>query len=136
MTDEIFSEPWARGWAEQLNSSQKYKEAASDWHGSICFRLRDRNPGKERCVFLDLEEGVCRDARLATPEDREAADYVLSARERVWKRLIEGRTDPLIALMSGLIKFERGRVMDFAEHTEAAKELMRAAQRIESPGAT
>ena len=130
MTGEIFTEPWARGWAEQLNSSEKYRQAASDWHGSICFQLRDRDPAKQRCVFLDLEEGVCREARVATAEDRESADYVLSARERVWRRLVEGRTDPLVALMTGLIKFERGRMMDFAEHTGAAKELIRAAQRI------
>lgn len=130
MTEEIFTEPWARGWAEKLNTSEKYREAARDWHGSICFRIRDRDPKRERCVFLDLEEGVCREARVATAEDRESADYVLSARERVWKRLIEGRTDPLVALMTGLIRFERGRLMDFAKHTDAAKELMRAAQRI------
>ena len=130
MTEEIFTDPWARGWARELNSSQAYQEAASDWHGSICFRVRDRDPQRERCVFLDLEEGICRDARVATLEDRESADYVLSARERVWMRVVEGRTDPLVALMTGLIRFERGRWMDFAQHTDAAKELMRAAQRI------
>ena len=130
MTEEIFTAPWARGWAEQLNSSEAYRQAARNWHGSICFQLRDRDPGKQRCIFLDLEEGVCRDARVATAEDRESADYVLTARERVWRRVIDGRTDPLIALMTGQIRFERGRLMDFAEHTEAAKELMKAAQRI------
>lgn len=130
MTEEIFTEPWAQGWADELNSSERYQEAAKDWHGSICFRLRDRDPKRERCIFLDLEEGVCREARVATDEDRESADYVLSARERVWKRLIGGRTDPLVALMTGLIRFERGRLMDFAQHTDAAKELMLAAQRI------
>ena len=130
MTEEIFTEPWARGWAKELNSSEKYQQAAKDWHGSICFRLRDRDPQKERCIFLDLEEGVCRDARVATAEDRETAHYVLSAKERVWNRLVDGKTDPLVALMTGLIKFERGRLMDFAQHTDAAKELMLAAQRI------
>lgn len=130
MADEIFTEPWARGWAKELNSSEKYREAASEWHGSICFRLRDRDPKRERCIFLDLEEGVCRDARWASAEDRESADYILSARERVWQRLIEGRTDPFLALMTGLIRFERGRLSDFAQHADAAKELMRAAQRI------
>ena len=136
MTGKIFTEPWARGWAQELNSSEKYRQAACNWHGSICFRLRDRNPGKERCVFLDLKEGICRGARIATPEDRESADYVLAARERIWRRLVEGRTDPLVALMTGLIKFERGRLMDFAAHTDAAKELMRAAQRIDATTAT
>jgi putative sterol carrier protein len=130
MSEEIFTEPWARDWAEQLNHSEAYHQAARDWHGSICFQLRDRDPAKQRCIFLDLEEGVCRGARVATAADRDSADYVLSARERVWRRVIEGRTDPLVALMTGQIKFERGRLMDFAEHTAAAKELMKAAQRI------
>ena len=85
---------------------------------------------RERCIFLDLEEGTCRAARTATAEDLENARYVLSARERTWKKLVTGRSDPLVVLMTGLIRFERGRLLDFAHHGKAAKELMLAAQRI------
>ena len=49
----------------------------------------------------------------------------------MWKRLVEGRSDPLVVLMTGLIRFERGRLTDFASQGKAAQELMRAAQRID-----
>lgn len=130
MAAEMFSDAWAKAWAEQLNASPAYRQATSAWHGSICFRSREREPGRERCIFLDLEEGVCRAARSATREDRDSARYVLAAKERIWQKLVTGRLDPLVALMTGLIRFERGRLADFASHGAAAKELMRAAQRI------
>lgn len=130
MAHEMFTGSWAVAWGEALNRSPAYRSAAADWHGSICFRLRDRDPSKEKSIFLDLEEGVCRTARSATAEDLENARFVLSARERVWRRLVEGRSDPLVVLMTGSIRFERGRLTDFAGQGKAAQELMRAAQRI------
>ncbi len=130
MSHAIFSDAWAKAWAEQLNSSPDYRRAARDWHGSICFRSRDRAPAQEKSIFLDLEAGVCRAARSATAEDLAAARYVLSASERTWQKLVTGRFDPLVALLTGLIRFERGRLTDFAERGAAAKELMLAAQRI------
>jgi len=57
---------------------------------------------------------------------------VLTARERVWQKLVVGRSDPLVVLMTGQIRFERGRLIDFAGQGKAAQELMRAAQRIDS----
>ena len=68
-------------------------------------------------------------ARSATEEDLGSARFVLAARERVWKRLVGGRSDPLVVLMTGLIRFERGKLTDFAGQGKAAQELMRAAQR-------
>jgi len=126
----MFSAGWAEAWAEVLNRSAAYRSAAADWHGSICFRLRDRDPSREKSIFLDLEEGVCRAARSATAEDLANARFVLSARDRVWRRLVEGRSEPLVALMTGSIRFERGRLSDFAGQGKAALELMRAAQQI------
>jgi len=134
MTGQLFTEPWAQAWSEVLNASAQYRAAASDWHGSICFKLRSRDPQRERSIFLDLQEGRCLAAREATDQDTREARFVLSARERVWKRLVEGRSDPLVVLMTGLIRFERGRLTDFASHGRAAQELMRAAQRIDHTG--
>lgn len=130
MAAEIFSGPWAQAWADELNRSEAYRAAAAEWHGSICFRSKDRDQSRQKSIFLDLEQGVCRAARTATKEDLENARFVLSARERIWKRLVTGRSDPLVALMTGLIRFERGRLTDFAGQGKAAQELMRAAQRI------
>ena len=131
MPAEMFTEPWAQSWAQVLNSSAEYRAAAKDWHGSVCFKLRSRDPQREQSIFLDLQEGQCLAARVATEQDFREARFVLSARERVWKRLVERRSDPLVVLLTGLIRFERGKLKDFAGHGKAAQELMRAAQRID-----
>jgi putative sterol carrier protein len=135
MTAAMFTDDWARAWADELNGSQAYQAAAADWHGSICFKLRSRDPREERKIFLDLQEGQCLAARSATEQDLQDARFILSARERVWRRLVEGRSDPLVVLMTGLIRFEKGRLTDFAGQGKAAQELMRAAQRIDPSNA-
>jgi len=134
MPAEMFTDPWARSWAQELNTSAEYRAAASGWHGSICFKSKGRDRSREKSIFLDLEEGVCKDARSATEQDLENARFVLVARERVWKRLVEGRSEPLVVLMTGSIRFERGKLADFVGHGKAAQELMRAAQRIDHSG--
>lgn len=134
MSAEIFTGPWAEAWADELNSSEAYRSAATDWQGSICFRMKARDPHNEHSIFLDLRGGHCDAARIATEEDFRQARFVLSARRRVWKRLVEGQSDPLVALMTGLIRFERGSLREFANQGKAAQELMRAAQRIGAGG--
>ena len=130
MSAPLFTEDWATEWANQLNRSPSYREAARGWSGSICFRLKDRDSAQQQCIFLKLEDGECTTARLASTEDRASADFVLTARERVWEKILGGRSEPLLALMTGQIRFERGKLMDFTGHGKAAQELMRAAQRI------
>ncbi len=92
--------------------------------------MRGRDHSHARSVYLELNDGRCEAARAATPEDQRQAHFVLVAKERIWRRLVEGRSDPLVVLMTGRIHFERGRRIDFAGHGKAARELMRAAQRI------
>jgi putative sterol carrier protein len=127
----MFTAPWARAWLEEINGSEVYRSTAKGWDGTLCFRLRSRDPREERSIFLELEDGRCETARMATAEDLEQAQFVLSARGRTWRKLVESRSEPLLLLMTGLIRFDRGRLTDFTGHGKAAQELMRAAQRVD-----
>lgn len=130
MSAILFSEPWAQAWAQQLNTSDAFRSSAAEWDGTLCFKMRDRNAGSAKSIFLELRGGECAAARVASEQDLRSAEFVLSARERVWTKLVEGRSEPLVLLMTGLIRFERGRLADFTGHGRAAQELMKAAQRI------
>ncbi len=85
MSLEVFTQPWARAWADELRSSLAYRRAALKWEGSLMIEMEVEaegggGDGTRPAVFLDLWHGDCRGARLPNDDDREAAD----SRRRRW----------------------------------------------------
>jgi len=131
----IFTDAWARAWGEELRDSESYRSAADSWEGAIALTLEgdaDLGPPDDRSVLLDLWHGECRDARAAEPADLERAPFVLRAPAAVWKRVLEGDLDPLLAVMSGKLKLVRGNVARLVPYSQASKELVFAARRIDA----
>src|SRR5512134_3600046 len=107
MIHDVFSASWARAWQELLNSSETYAKAAATWEGSVALVMTPSPAdgiSTERGVFLDLWHGRCRDARVASPTDLEAAAYVIEAAPPVWKDLLASDLSPLMALMAGKLR--------------------------------
>ena len=134
MSELIFSDVWARSWGERLATSDAYRTAADKWEGDIVMVLEpDAKMGIEKqSVYLDLMHGDCREARAATERDLDEAVYVISARAENWKKILEGSLDPIMALMRGKLKLEKGNLGSLLPHTSAAKELVVAAREIET----
>lgn len=135
MTIEVFTPDWVDAWAAELRASEAYRKAASTWEGSVVLEMTaDSTMGldEERKVFLDLWHGDCRDARLATEEDHAAAKIVLRATPEEWKRILEGKVEPLLSLMSGKLKLARGQLSDLMPYVEASRQLVVSATRVGS----
>lgn len=132
---EIFTDAWARAWGEELRASESYRSAAANWEGTLVMSLEgdpDLGPTDDRAVVLDLWHGDCRDARSAEPADLEQAPFLLRAPAAVWKRVLEGDLDPLLAVMSGKLGLVRGSVARLVPYSRASKELVLAARRIDA----
>lgn len=132
---EVFTEPWARAWAQELASSDSYRQAAAAWEGKLALELvADPAHGfaTDRAVLLDLWHGECRGAHLAGAEQLAGADYVLRAPAAQWKRVLAGEIEPIWGLMSGKLKLTRGNLAQLTRFVTASKELVLAATRIGS----
>ncbi|HVN76428.1 MAG TPA: SCP2 sterol-binding domain-containing protein [Thermoanaerobaculaceae bacterium] len=135
MTAEILSGAWAAAWRDALNASEAYRAAAASWEGTVVAVVR-ADPGRgieSRAVFLDLWHGSCRDARLASDRDIEAARYVLTASPSAWAELLGGTLDPIAAVMSGRLELTKGSVMALLPHVAAARELLVTAWALGAP---
>lgn len=135
MAHEIFTGDWARAWCEELAASEAYAEAAEDWEGALVLRVRaDASYGIEepRSVWVDLHHGACRGARSADEEDVDEVPYLIEADPYSWKRVLDGDLDPISGLMRGKLKLERGSVVELARYVKAARELVRAAGRVDT----
>jgi ribonucleoside-diphosphate reductase beta chain len=122
MTSALFSEEWASAWRDALNSSSEYRESASSWRWPLVVVAED-----VASWYLDLYEGECRSIRPATAADRGTADYVIAGPLAAWAEVLHSTAAPLVAIMQGSLKLERGSVVKLGRYTAAAKSMLDAA---------
>lgn len=134
MAVEALSASWAKEWKRRLDASAAFAAAAAGWSGSLVFAMRQDGNGsrKDRAVFLSIEGGRCRTARAARDADRAGCDLILSASTETWRRILQGTGDPVLAILLGQIRFERGSWSSLVPYADAARELLRAAAGIEA----
>jgi ribonucleoside-diphosphate reductase beta chain len=127
MSEHLFTQAWAEAWQRAINASEGYAQAAQSWNNSVGILIKGREPVGIR---LDLQGGSCRDARRTSAEEL-AADYVLKASERAWRKILTQGRDPVWAIMSGTISLAKGSLSSLMPYASAAKELLAAAKSID-----
>lgn len=132
MSYEVFTQEWAEAWSDEIRRSEAYRKAAAGWEGGILFEMPAADGSTSYAVYTDLWHGECREARVATEEDRAEADYVIRAQIKAWRKLLAGDLDPMFGLMTGKLELARGSVTSLMPFIEASKELVAAAVRIDS----
>src|SRR6266550_1899878 len=50
-------------------------------------------------ILLDLDRGVCREARLVARTDAQQAPFILTAEYRYWKQIIKKELGPIAGIM-------------------------------------
>lgn len=124
----IFSHDWARACADQLNGMDGYRAAAARWEAIIVLTMTELGEDLlERRVWLELSQGVCREARAAVEADEGSARYVLSGSAETWRQVLGGALPPLMAIMTGRLRLAKGNLMELVPYVNAARELVSAA---------
>ena len=132
---EIFTKEWVNAWAEELNLNEKYKEAAQKWEGETVLVLKadpDMGLGEDRTVILDLWHGECREGRVADDDDLESAPYVITASPENWRQILDGKLEPIMALMRGKLQLTKGKITDLLPYITAAKEMISSAASVDT----
>lgn len=131
MAHDLFSQDWVGAWRQAIQASEELR-IKNGWRWPLVLVARGVGRIEERAVFLDLCDGECREARVATAQDLEQVPYILSAELAIWKRLMERALEPLAGIMKGQLKLVRGSVASLLPYASAARELVAAAIRVET----
>ncbi|MGH2722924.1 MAG: SCP2 sterol-binding domain-containing protein [Actinomycetota bacterium] len=126
------SEEWTAAFAELINESTEYREAAHDWEGSVVYHFQaepDRALGEDVYGWFDLWHGRCREARQVTSEEAQGAAFLVSAPYSTWKRVLTKELDPMRAVMQGHIKL-RGDLPKAVRYTKASMILQDLAGKV------
>ena len=129
---EVFTTDWATALCNNINNNEAYRESSQNWEGSLVMQIANvsQEDGTPKAVFLDLWHGKCRKAYVAQQNDTESADYVLSANADSWNEVLHGQIAPIMALMRGKIKLQKGSLATLTRYANSAKELVKSAQNL------
>lgn len=129
------SEEWIARLKVEINASEEYRQSAAEWEaGDVCYVVNP-NPAlglnEAYCIRLDLLRGECREAQHVGLDEGLTAKFQIFADYDRWKQLIQGKLDPIAALMMGKIK-AKGDLPTIIKHTRAAKDLVACTTKIDT----
>jgi putative sterol carrier protein len=124
------SHEWINELSNQLNASPDYERSAKDWEGDFAFVVEpDAAYPNTAYLFLSLLHGKSPSACvMQTPNEKPAA-YTLSAPYTSWRRVIEGKLDPIQGMMTRKLKLS-GNLAQIMRYPKAAKEIIACCAKI------
>ena len=99
MTLPFPSAEWIAAYREEINSSVAYKQASTEWtHGAVALVVNPQPAiglAEPVGIWLDLDRGVCRAARLVPATEAAGAPFVLTSDYARWKQVIRKELAPV-----------------------------------------
>jgi len=124
------SDEWIKELSRQLNASEAYEKAARDWEGDFIFIVEPDEAHPETAyLFLSLYHGKSPDAAMVKSEEERKAEFVIRAAFSTWRRVIEGKLDPIQGMMTGRLKL-KGNMMKIMRYPKAAKEIVSCCAKV------
>jgi putative sterol carrier protein len=130
MAVKFQSEEWIKEFQREMNESEVYERAGKGFEGDWIFIVEADNAYAETVYFfMSLIHGKCTDAAMIASEEEREAQYFIRAPFSTWRKVIEGKLDPIQGLMMRKLKL-KGNLMKVMRYPKAAKEMMNCVMRI------
>jgi putative sterol carrier protein len=133
MAVKAFSDEFARAYKDELNKSEKYRQASKGWKWTVGLVVEaepDKNVKQAQGVLLDLYEGEARDVQMVPVEKAREANFVISGPYSRWKEVMRKQLDPTRAMLTGKLKV-KGDLTTLIRYTKAANEMTEATTRLD-----
>ena len=131
---EFFGEEWIRVYQDAINANAGYKLAATDWtFGVVALVARAKPPAvpKDLGIWLDLDRGICREARAVTPEEAASAPFCITGEYDRWKQVLHKELEPIKGMLQGKLRL-KGDLPTIVRQVKSAEELVNSAQAVDT----
>lgn len=130
MAHEFPSDEWIKALRDLLNASESYQRSAKDWEGDFLFIVDpDEAYAENAYLYLRLYHGQSQGAGLADPDDLPKTEYTINAPYSTWRKVIDGKLDPIQGMMTGQLKL-KGNLMTVMRYPKAAQEIVSCCAKI------
>ena len=128
------SDEWVSQYKDAINGNPDYRTGAANWtHGVValvCKALPPQLP-EDVGIWLDLHQGVCRDASLVSLEEAKKAPFCITGEYGRWKQVIRKELDPIKGMMQGKLKL-KGDLPTIVRFVKASQELVNSSTMVEA----
>ncbi len=134
MSIPFFSEEWVASYKNAINGNPGYATAAADWtYGVVALVCKAQPPAfpKDTGIWLDLDKGVCREARIVSTEEAAKAPFCITGEYARWKQVLKKELEPIKGMMQGKLKL-KGDLPTIVRAVKAAEELVNSAQALDT----
>lgn len=128
---ELFGPAWVHAFKAEIDASSDYKVASNHWEWPVVLVQRaDPKAGNHApsYVFLNLWHGTCREARVGSALDADHVPIVISADRATWLELLNGKVEPLTAVMLRRISIDKGSATQLMGSVAGIRALVKAAE--------
>jgi putative sterol carrier protein len=126
------SEEWIKELCAKLNTSETYAQAAATWEGDNIFViLPDDDYPDTMYLYINLQHGKASDARQLKSLDEQKALFTTSAPFNTWRKVLDGRLDPIQGMFSGKLKLV-GSMAQVQRTPKATYEMVKVAEQIDT----
>jgi len=130
VTAPAFPSPeWVAAYGAAINTSEVYRNASLEWtHGPVALVVSAQpeiGVATAVGIWLDLERGACRESKVVTADDAQAAKFVLTSEYRYWKQIIRKQLGPIAGIMQRKVALQGSLpiVVRFIKSAEALVEV-------------
>jgi len=118
------TDAWIKALSDQLNQSESYERSAKDWEGDFVFVVGpDEAYPDTAYLYLGLYHGKSPSAAMVESAEEREVEFVIKAPFSTWRRVIEGKLDPIQGMMTGRLKLS-GNLMKIMRYPKAAQEIV------------
>jgi putative sterol carrier protein len=127
------SPEWIAAYEQAINGSTAYRDASTEWtFGAVALVVNPQPEiGLPEAVglWLDLDRGVCRGAKLVSDAEAGQAPFVLTADYARWRQVIRKELGPVAGIMQRKIALQ-GSLPIVVRFIKSAEALVEAATRV------
>jgi sphinganine-1-phosphate aldolase len=123
---------WMTEFCDRLNASEAFRAAGAGWVGDFIYVVEpDAEWPRTSYLYIDLQHGFASGARPLQSLDEVKAKFTASAPLSTWRRVLEGRLDPLQGIFSNKIRLV-GSLAQIQRYPKATYETIKIASSIET----
>ncbi len=105
MAIKFGTQEWIQELCDRLNASETYAQVAATWEGDLIIGvLPDDSWPRPVHYYINLQHDKASEPRLMSGPDERKALFISSAPFSTWKKVMDGRLDPIQAMFSSKIK--------------------------------
>jgi putative sterol carrier protein len=127
------STEWVSAYGTAINASDGYRAASLQWtHGPVALVVNAQPEigiADAVGIWLDLDRGVCRVAKVVSYSEAEQAAFVISGAYAHWKRVIRKELGPIAGIMQRKLML-KGSLPIVVRFVKSAEQLVEAATTV------